>query len=170
MEGRMELSRKTLAALVLAGIAAAVPTYVVLTRLAVAPVASAAIAAAPARCFTADAVTYQLSSRIGPADYRVKIDASAQSSSRADLRIQLVDEVDSADFALVDDAGARDTCASSGVTRTVRVVDDPGPADLTLSLSADAADADVKLFVHSSRFSSSDAAALFAAMRRHQRG
>jgi hypothetical protein len=52
----------------------------------------------------------------------------------------------------------------------VRVVDDAGPADLTLSLSADAANADVKLFVHSSRFSSGDAAALFAAMRRHQGG
>ena len=168
----MEHLQKPLILLILAGIAAAVPAYFAVTRFAFAPVTAAsvvpaALAAAPNLCFTAGSVTYRVSSGTGSADYRVKIDAS-----HPDLRIQFVDGVESADFALVDDVGGHDTnaCASSRLTKTVQVVDDASLADITMSLSTDAADADAKLFVHSERFSPRDAAALFAAMQRYQRG
>jgi hypothetical protein len=108
-------------------------------------------------------------------DYRVKIDTFDPGSNPGSgpyLRIQLVDNVESADFALVDDFSGTDasTCASGGLIKTVQVVGETGPADVTLSLSGEPADADLKLFVHSARFGQRDAAALFAAMRLHQAG
>jgi hypothetical protein len=134
--------------------------------------AAAPITVAPAPvvanlCFTAGAVTYRVSMGTPSPDYRVKIGASDP-----DLRIQLVDNVESADFALVDDLGGADgtTCASRGLIKTVQVVGDTSPADVTLSLSGEGTDADLKLFVHSARFGERDAAALFAAMRLHQAG
>jgi hypothetical protein len=122
-------------------------------------------------CFTAGAVTYRVSMGTPSPDYRVKIGASDPDSGPY-LRIQLVDNVESADFALVDDLGGADgtTCASRGLIKTVQVVGDTSPADVTLSLSGEGTDADLKLFVHSARFGERDAAALFAAMRLHQAG
>jgi hypothetical protein len=132
-----------------------------------APVTVAPVPFVSNLCFTAGAVTYRVSMGTPSPDYRVKIGASDP-----DLRIQLVDNVESADFALVDDLGGADgtTCASRGLIKTVQVVGDTSPADVTLSLSGEGTDADLKLFVHSARFGERDAAALFAAMRLHQAG
>jgi hypothetical protein len=134
----------------------------------------------PRLCFTAGTITYQVGG--AAPDYRVRIAAAA------DLRIQLVDDVDLADFALVDDADDADSaCDAGGTIRTIKVIDDQGPADVTVSLTlageqastSDAeqaaeaalfepAPADLKLFVHSTRFGHRDAAALLAAMRHYQ--
>ena len=111
-------------------------------------------------------------------DYRVRIAAAG------DLHIQLVDDVGLADFALVDDADDDSACDAGGTIRTIKVIDDQGPADVTISLlpageqlsTRDAeqevvpepAAADLKLFVHSARFGHHDAAALLAAMRHYQ--
>jgi hypothetical protein len=96
----------------------------------------------------------------------VKIDNGA---NRADVRIRLVDAVETADFTLVDDAiGPGDNaCQALGVLKTVKVVG-AGAADLTISLSSDDSEADVKLFVHSARVGHRDAAALFGAIRFQQ--
>ncbi len=94
----------------------------------------------------------------------------ADRSAEPDLRIALVDDVETADFALVDDFGSVDgsACTSVGLVKTVQVVGEGSTADVTMSLSHEAADADLKLFVHSARFGHRDAAALFAAMRHYQ--
>ena len=59
-------------------------------------------------------------------------------------------------------------CPAGGLVKSVRVIADAGPADITVSISRNEADADFKLFVHSVRFSHHDAAALFDAMRHYE--
>jgi hypothetical protein len=172
MGAAMERLNKTLILLLVAGIPAAAAPPFLLT-----------FSAQPSQlCFTAGSITYQVGG--AAPDYRVKIAAAG------DLRIQLVNDVDLADFALVDDvADADSACDAGGTVRTIKVVDDTSSADVTVSLTqavvqADAkeaeettaaavpepAGADLKLFVNSARFGHRDAAALLAAMRHYQAG
>jgi len=124
-------------------------------------------ASSPDLCLAVGSLTYRVSPGAAAADVRVRI---APRAAQPDLRIALVDGIESADFALVDDVGTagQSACASAGPVKTVRVVSDAGPADITLSLSRDDPDADLRLFVHSVRFGHRQAAALFAAMRRDE--
>ena len=148
----MDHLQKVLILLLVAGIPAAAPPFT---------------ASAPRLCFTAGSITYQVAPGTSAADLRVKIVAPP---ANPDLRIQLVNDVQSADFAVVDDYGARDggACASAGLLKRVRVVADTQPADISIALSDEPGAGDLRLFVHSVRFGHRDAAALFAAMRRDQ--
>lgn len=121
---------------------------------------------APALCFTAGAITYQVALS-SAAELQVKIVAP---SANPDLRIQVVNDVESADFAVVDDFGPRDgnTCTSAGTLKRVRVVADPQPADINIAVSDEPTVGSLKLFVHSTRFGHRDAAALFAAAKHDQ--
>lgn len=121
-------------------------------------------AAAPELCFTAGSTTYRLAAGAAAADYRVRIDNSA---AHPDLRVGLVDNVESADFALVDDAAtlAGNACRTAGVLKTVTVVPADQQAAVTISLTRAPQGSDFTLFVHSARVSHQDAAALFALMR-----
>jgi hypothetical protein len=146
----MERLPKILILLLIAGIPAAAPPL---------------FSPSPHLCFTAGSVTFQVLPR-GRSDYRVKI---VSGSANPDLRIQLVDRVDDADFAFVDDVGAAPAgnCSAAGTLKTVKVVEE-GPFDVSVGLSAQAGDADAKLFVHSARLAHQHAAALIAAMRHYQ--
>jgi hypothetical protein len=152
----MEHLKKALILLLVAWIPAAAPPFSATT-----PAPTSHL------CFTAGSLTYEVGPDISAPDFRVKF-----ADAPATLRIQLVDSVDLADFALVDDVAAdASACHSAGHAKTVQVVGEQSPADVTVSLShggAQDADAGLKLFVHSARFSHSDAAALFAAMRHFQ--
>jgi hypothetical protein len=163
---RKTLTLSALAALLVAGTVAAVLPFLAATPPTAAPVAIVAVD----RCFTAGSVTYRVSTGASTPDYRVKIDSgAADPDSAPDLRIQLVDSVESADFALVDGfSGDHGTCASAGHVKTVQVVGNTSPADVTLRLAGEPTETDLKLFVHSDRFGDRDAAALFAAMRHDQ--
>ena len=114
-------------------------------------------------CFTSGRATFRLSPDAIAPDYRVRIDPNAK---RPDLRMQLVDRPEAADFVLVDDFGASESsaCRSFAPPRTVKVDNGPHTADVTVILTADGGTADYKLYVHSVRFSHRDAAALLAAM------
>jgi hypothetical protein len=156
----MDHLQKILILFLVAGIPAAAPPY---------------SASSPDLCLAAGALTYRVSPGATAADLRVKIEPRAAHPDllpelRPDLRIQLVDSVESADFAIVDDVSAarESACLTTGPIKTVSVVADAGPADITISLSRDAADADLRIFVHSVRFGHRDAAALFAAMRHYE--
>ena len=144
----MDHLQKVLILLLVAGIPAAAPQFT---------------ASAPRLCFTSGAITYQLVSPSSAADLRVKIVVPA---ANPDLRIQLVRDVQSADFALVDDFGAGDgnACTSAGAIKRVGVVADNQPSDITVALSNEPSTGDLKLYVHSARFGHRDAAALFAAV------
>ncbi len=146
----MERLQKTLILLLVAGLPAAAPVF---------------FASPPGVCFTAGSTTYQVAAATGSPDVRVRIDNSA---AHPDLRIRIVDAVETADFALVDDtvATSANACKSDGLLKTVKVVG--SGADVTISLSREAADADLTLFVYSSRLGHRDAAALFAAMRNNK--
>ena len=146
----MDRLHKTLVLLLVAGIPAAAPAF---------------LAAPPDLCFAAGSVTYRLSEAGGVPDIRVAFDNSVP---YPDLRVGLVDRVDTADFALTDDAGmlAGSACKAAGIVRVVRIVEPGKPADMTLSMGRGANGADVTLYVHSARVSHFAAAALFAAIRR----
>lgn len=114
-------------------------------------------------CFTAGAVTYQVSADAA-ADYRITIGAD-----RSDLPIALVNGVETADFALVDGDGGFDSCEQAGRIKSVSVVGEGREADITLSLSREPSDADFRLSVHSAHLRASDVAAAIAVMRLQQR-
>ena len=84
----------------------------------------------------------------------------------ADLRMRLVDRAGIADFVLVDDFSGTGpvSCRSSTPIQTVTLDTGTAKPDVTVNLSADAADPDCKIYVHSVRYSQQDAAALLAAM------
>lgn len=148
----MERIRKSLMLLLLAGLPAATLPFFRATH---------------DLCFTAGSVTYQLSPATAAPDYRVRIDNSAP---RPDLRVQLVDRAELADFTLVDDAGSPGShaCVTAGERRTVKIVSTDKTSDVTINVSREAHDADFALFVHSARVTHQDAAALFALMRHVQ--
>ena len=139
-------------------------TVTVTAALAV-PAAVNSMKAAPKQpsCFASGASTYQIVANAPAPDYRVRIDSKA---ANPDLRMQLVDRAEHADFVLVDDFsdGAPSSCKSSTPIRTVTLDGSTGKPDVTVQLSADAKGADYRLYVHSVRFSQHDAAALLAAM------
>jgi hypothetical protein len=114
-------------------------------------------------CFASGATTYQIARNAAAPDFRIKI---AGGASQSDLRMQLVDRAEIADFVLVDDFSAREQppCRSSTPIRTVALDADTARPDVTVNLSSDATAPDYKIFVHSVRFSQQDAAALLAAM------
>ena len=107
-------------------------------------------------CFIAGNAGYEISPS-AKADYVVRIDNSAPSPS---LRMQVVDNPAAADFVLVDDGDAIESCKSVTAIKSVHL--DPAAAkpDVTLALSRSAGD--YKIFVQSANYSEQDAAALFA--------
>ena len=113
-------------------------------------------------CFTSGSSTYRIATDAVAPDFRIRI---GRDMAAADLRIQLVDRAELADFVLVDDnrkAGA--ACRSAAATRTVAIDDGAGTPDVTVSLTADWRGANYRIFVHSVRYSQQDAAAILAAM------
>lgn len=121
---------------------------------------------APAKeplCFASGAATYQIARDVSAPDFRVRI---ADASAKPDLRMQLVDSAEIADFVLVDDFSGAESASCRSATKIQTVALDTGAAkpDVTVNLSADATAPDYKIYVHSVRFSQQDAAALLAAM------
>lgn len=114
-------------------------------------------------CFASGSATYRLSSKAASPDFRVRI---APDAPHADLRMQLVDRPERADFVLVDDfsAARQGACRSTTPIRTVKVEDGAGEVDVVVNLTSDDAAADYRVYVHSVRFAQRDAAALLAAM------
>jgi hypothetical protein len=118
-------------------------------------------AAAGDLCFSAGNTTYKLI-KSGPADVRIRIEANHRA---ADLRMQVVDQAEIADFIIADDMDeAVDPCGSAKRITTVRADDsDPRP-DVTVALSSRPEAADYKVFVRSQLYRPQDAAAILAAM------
>src|SRR5262245_24746339 len=148
----MERFRKSLMLLLVVGIAAATLPFFESSR---------------DLCFTAGSVTYRLSPGAATPDFRVRID---NRDPNPDLRVRLVDRADLADFSLVDDVGApaRDVCATAGDLRTVKVVKADDIGDVTINVGRELHEAAFTLFVHSTRVTHYDAAALFALVQHVQ--
>ena len=116
-----------------------------------------------ALCFASGATTYQIARNAAAPDFRIRI-ADAGADTYPDLRMQLVDRAEIADFVLVDDfsGGDRAPCRSATPIRTVALDADTAKPDVIVNLSAAASD--YTIYIHSVRFSQQDAAALLAAM------
>jgi hypothetical protein len=110
-------------------------------------------------CFVAGNAAYRIADS-GTADVVVRIDNKA---ARATLSMQIVDDAAAADFVLVDDENDANAC--SGATETIRVDGQAAKPDMTVTLSNEPAA--YKIYVRSARFSTQDAAALFAVLWRH---
>ena len=138
-------------------------TLILVAAVAIPAAAHSSFAPKPGLCFASGATTYQMASGTASPDFRIRIAADA---ARPDLRMQLVDRAEIADFVLVDDFSAHEPapCRSSTPIRTVALDADAATPDVTVKLSADAAAPDYRIYVHSVRFSQQDAAALLAAM------
>lgn len=139
----------------------------VLAAVLAAPAGAASyFAGAPEACFSSGATAYRVTTT-AEADYTVRF---AETEGHVDLRMQLMDSPDQADFVLVDDHASVGTSACQGPApvKTIRI--DPGAdaADVTVRLAADLAVADYRIYVQSARFSHRDAAALLAVISKMQ--
>jgi hypothetical protein len=119
-------------------------------------------------CFASGATTFRLSHKVSSPDYRIRIDNTAP---RPDLRMQLVDRPEIADFVLADDYGAMPgtACKSPAPMKTVKVDSEAKTPDIVVSL-APGGDTfpDFRVYVHSIRYSHQDVAALLAAVWKAQ--
>jgi hypothetical protein len=139
-------------------------TFILIAALAVPAAAHSTFAPVKQNlCFASGATTYQLARDTAAPDFRVKVAANAD---RPDLRMQLVDSAEIADFVLVDDFSTDEPapCRSATPIRTVALDADATKPAVTVRLSAAAGAADYRIYVHSVRFSQQDAAAILAAM------
>ena len=115
--------------------------------------------AVPSVCLAIGDTTYRIASGNVHADYTVRIDAAAPTP---DLRIQLAETADMADFVFVDDGDAPARCprGASGI-KSVRA--DAAAPDLVLGFTTSAMPADYRIFVRSRFLAPETAAMLFAA-------
>lgn len=113
-------------------------------------------------CFVSGAATFQIVRDANASDFRVHI---ARDTAKPDLRMQLVDRPELADFVLVDEPGADGgtPCPRATPIRKVALDDGSASPDVMVRLSSDTA-ADYRLYVRSARFSEQEAAALLAAI------
>jgi hypothetical protein len=120
-------------------------------------------------CFASGSAIYRLSQKASSPDIRVKIDNAAQ---RPDLRMQLVDRPEIADFVLADDYGSasNNTCKSPAPMKVIKIDDETSSPDIIVSLGAGDTLPDYRVYVHSVRFSHRDVAALLAALWKTQQG
>ena len=118
-------------------------------------------------CFASGAATYKLAPKASWPDYRVKIDNSAP---RPDLRMQLVDRPEIADFVLADDYGAvpGNACRSAAPLKTIKIDSEAQAPDVTVSFGPGDTMPDYRVYVHSVRYSQQDVAALLAVLWKAQ--
>jgi hypothetical protein len=118
-------------------------------------------AAANDLCFSSGKTTYKLI-KAGPADVRIRIEANHRA---ADLRMQVVEQAEIADFIIADDMDeAVDPCGSAKRITTVRADEAEPRPDVTVALSDKPEAADYRVFVRSTVYRPQDAAAILAAM------
>jgi hypothetical protein len=86
--------------------------------------------------------------------------------SHATVRVQISDNAETADFAVIDDIDTAEAgaCESSAPPRLVAISRNPAPSDPVIYLSRDGP-ADYRIFVSSKSFSLLDAAALIVGAR-----
>jgi hypothetical protein len=109
-------------------------------------------------CITFGETSVQLASVPWTANLHV---AFTDDPARATVRVQITDQADTADFALVDDAATTETDdgETHGVTRLVAISAQPSGDGPVIYLSNDGP-ADYRIYVRSQTFSQRDAAAL----------
>jgi hypothetical protein len=131
-------------------------SLVILIAAVPAATASSFLASNAKPCLITGSVGYEISGS-ATATHTVRIDNNAPHPS---LRIQVVNDPAVADFVLVDDGDADNTCTRTALVESIRIDPTATKPELTVSLSR--ASADYKIFVRSVNYTVQDAAALFA--------
>ena len=108
-------------------------------------------------CLAIGKPTYRLAR--GAADVTVRIEPSAAAPN---VRIQLAETPDEADFILVDD-GAPPACGAAANVKNVSIAPGTTAVDLVVGLPSGSAPADYRIYVRSRWIAPETAAALFAA-------
>lgn len=102
--------------------------------------------------------------RIAPASWMAQLRVGfTDDPARANVRVQIVDDPDAADFAVSDDArnDEQSACAATPDSRLIGIAARPSAAEAVIYLTHDAgAAADYRIFVRSTRFTERAAAAL----------
>ena len=124
-------------------------------------VAQQSIGWASRPCIVAGEASVELAALPWTADLHV---AFTDDPARANLRIQIVDSAEAADFALVDGVGSAEGNACGGAARQVTISAQGTVGTPLIYLSQDGP-ADYRVFVQSEVFSAQDAAALLAAAK-----
>jgi hypothetical protein len=121
-------------------------------------IAGASLFPNPHPCIAVDDASVEISDLPWHADLHV---AFTDDPAAATVRVGLAENPETADFAVVDDAGEADqsACAANPATRLVTVSAYPGKDEPVIYLSHDGA-ADFPIYVRSKSFSERDAAAL----------
>jgi hypothetical protein len=116
-------------------------------------------AAAP--CLSIGGTVWRVAGNAGRADVTVRIDGATP-----DIRIEIAETPDAADFVFVDDGEAPPACqASAGSLKSVKLDPAAPRPDLTVGFATASAPADYRLYVRSRWVAPDIAAALFAASR-----
>jgi hypothetical protein len=118
-------------------------------------------------CIALGETTVELTSLFWTAGIQV---AFTDDPAKATVRVQITDDADTADFAVVDD-GASDepgACQSNAMTRRVAIAARPGQDRPVIYLSA-SGPADYRIYVQSKTFSLREAAALIVGAHGGQR-
>jgi hypothetical protein len=118
-------------------------------------------AAAPAACIAIGDTTFRVATNGARADYTVRIDPAA---TAPDVRIEMAETADAADFVFVDDSDAPLRCqlTPSGI-KNVKIDTAAPTPDLVVGFAAPTTPADYRIFVRSRWLEPETAAALFAA-------
>jgi hypothetical protein len=112
----------------------------------------------PRPCIETGGLSVQIATAPWHADLQVGF---TDDPAAATVRVQIVENVETADFAVVDDADSTDAnaCEANPAMRLVAVAAYPSAAQPIIYLSRDGG-ADYRIFVKSKTFSARDAAAL----------
>jgi hypothetical protein len=116
-------------------------------------------ASAPA-CLSIGNAAYRLTSSGLRADLTIRIDSAA---AAPDIRIQLADTSDEADFVFVDDGASPPACHNSARSKSVKIDAAAAAPDLVVGFTSAPAAADYRIYIRSRWLAPEAAAALFAA-------
>ncbi|MCG6206487.1 hypothetical protein LPW26_17705 [Rhodopseudomonas sp. HC1] len=101
--------------------------------------------------------------RIAPSAWMAQLHVGfTDDPARANVRVQIVDDPDAADFAVSDDSGSDEAgaCAATPDSRLIAIAAHPSAAEPVIYLTRESGAADYRIYVRSSRFTEREAAAL----------
>jgi len=116
------------------------------------------LSAGPRPCIAVGETSVQISSAPWHADLHVSF---TDDPASATVRVQITDNAEEADFAVVDDVDSAEggACEANPATQSVAISDGPSGSAPVIYLSPDGP-ADYRIFVQSNSFSAREAAAL----------
>lgn len=121
------------------------------------------LAGGPRPCIEVGGASLQIAALSWQAERHVSFTGDP---SRATVRVQISDNAETADFAVIDDVDSAEAgaCQSNAPPQLVAISSSPSESDPVIYLSKDGP-ADYRIFVHSKSFSARDAAALIVGAR-----